>query len=149
MDHGRLFKRSADARINTYNRPESSAFCQLANRPAQGTPYAKYDRMMSRFEALDGVLCFAYAQWYMESWSNKHDLTWWQNSVSYFELARTKHMEGFAVPGPKEEALLGIQYGQISLFVLIAFYSSYLFYVKQFLSGCLLESKIRLVLSPL
>jgi hypothetical protein len=115
MEQGRLFKRSAEARLNAYLRPDQPMFCVLKNRPPLDSPYAKYDRMMSRFEALDSLLTFAYAQFYYDLANNVNSLHWWQNSAPYFETLTMRHMEGFTNPGPAEEALHGIQY-VLSLF---------------------------------
>jgi hypothetical protein len=109
MEQGRMFKRSAEARLNAYLRPEQSMFAMLKNRPPMDSPYAKYDRMMSRFEALDSLLTFAYAQFYYDFAQNANNLTWWLNSEPYFRTLMERHMEGFTNPGPAEEALHGIQ----------------------------------------
>jgi hypothetical protein len=115
MEQGRVFKRSAEARLNAYLRPESPMFAVLKNRPPMDSPYAKYDRMMSRFEALDSLLTFGYAQFYCDLANNVNSLHWWQNSAPYFETLTMRHMEGFINPGPAEEALHGIQYVTLPL----------------------------------
>lgn len=110
MEQGKMFKRSAEARLNAYLRTDHPMFAVLKNRPSMDNPYARNDRMMSRFEALDSLLTFAYAQFYVDLATNQNNLKWWQNSEPYFKTIRDQHMEGFTNKGPAEHALHGIQY---------------------------------------
>lgn len=94
----------------TYLAPDHRGLIVLKNKPPHDSPYAKYDRIISRLEALDSLLCFAYGQFYSDFTTNSNNLNWWMNSVPYFDNLTKRHMDGFPDPGPAEHALHGIQY---------------------------------------
>ncbi|KZS98573.1 hypothetical protein SISNIDRAFT_492822 [Sistotremastrum niveocremeum HHB9708] len=92
IEQGRLLKRSSEARVNAHLPPSNPAFVKIRNPPPPGSNYAVHARILTRLEALDSVLCFAFAQWQREL-STRPDEAWWSNSSAYFETARRSWKE--------------------------------------------------------